>query len=312
MDASKFGIEPGKAACLITAIEEGTLRSAASQLNLEPSTVSRKIAALEADLDIQLIERDRSGVKLTEAGEILIRHLQRQKSDIEVLRSEIDALQGLQRGRVTIALGEGFVADVVGNALQSFNELHPGITYSLQTGSTDEVVHAVESDSAHLGIAFNANRAQQIKVLASASQPLTLIAASASHFASQKEPVDFEAAKSLPCAVLGQGSGLRAIMNKAESTHGVRFHITLETNSITTIINYVREGLGVAFLAEYVVTREILDGHIVSRRLNIPELEQGESQLIMRQGRSLSPAARQLSNHLAGTMMAFSKVVTNH
>ena len=91
-----------------------------------------------------------------------------------------------------------------------------------------------------------------------------------------------------------------------ENSHGVRFNITLETNSITAIKDYVREGLGVSFLAEYVVTREILDEHVVARRLNIPEFTQGDSHLIMRQGRFLPPAACQLSNHLLKTMVAFS------
>lgn len=306
MDTKYFGIEPSKAACLISAIEEGTVRSAASRLNLEPSTVSRKISALEADLDIQLIERGRTGVKLTEAGELLIQHLRRQRSDVEGLRSEFDALQGLRKGNVIIGIGEGFVADLIGNALQSFTQEHPGITYSLNTGSTDEIVNSVVTDAVHLGIAFNANRPQQIKTLASAPQPLIMIAAKNSRFASLKEPVALNSAKELPCAVLRQGSGLRAMIEKAENSHGVRFNITLETNSITAIKNYVREGLGVSFLAEYVVTREILDGHFVSRRMNIPEFKQGESHLIMRHGRLLPPAACQLSDHLLRTMVAFS------
>jgi DNA-binding transcriptional LysR family regulator len=176
MDARNFGIEPSKAACLISAIEEGSVRSAASRLNLEPSTVSRKISALEADLDIQLIERGRSGVKLTEAGEVLVLHLRRQRSDVEGLRSEFDALQGLRRGNVKIAIGGGFVADLIGNALQSFTQIHPGITYSLNTGPTVDIVNSVITDAAHLGIAFNANLPQQIKTLASAPQPLIMIA----------------------------------------------------------------------------------------------------------------------------------------
>lgn len=206
MDTMNFGIDPSKAACLMSAIEEGTVRSAASRLNLEPSTVSRKISALEADLDIQLIERGRSGVKLTEAGELRVLHLQRQRSDVE-------------------------------------------------------------------GIAFNVNRPQQIKTLASSQQPLVMIAAKNSRFASLNEPVALNTAKELPCAILRQGSGLRAMIEKAENSHGVRFNITLETNSLTAIKAYVREGLGVSFLAEYVVTSEILDEKFVSRRLNIPEFK---------------------------------------
>ena len=55
-----------------TAVLAGTIRSAADQLGLEPSTVSRNISSLEKQMATALIERGRRGVKPTEAGVLLM------------------------------------------------------------------------------------------------------------------------------------------------------------------------------------------------------------------------------------------------
>lgn len=72
------------------------------------SSVSRQIAQLEAQLAIQLVERGRRGVRATEAGKLLLQHLRNQMDELETVLSEFDALRGLRRGQVVIAIGDGF------------------------------------------------------------------------------------------------------------------------------------------------------------------------------------------------------------
>lgn len=59
-----------------TAVQLGTVRAAADQLNVAPSAVSRQISQLEAQLGSQLVERGRRGVKLTETGHLLQEYVQ--------------------------------------------------------------------------------------------------------------------------------------------------------------------------------------------------------------------------------------------
>lgn len=306
MDAEGFpGIDPRKAGCLLAAADEGTLRGAASRLALEPSTISRQIASLETLLGIALIERGRTGVRLTEAGELLASWLRRQEGELESLRSDLDALRGMRRGRVSIAVGEGFVADLVGTALKSFAARHEGISYTLHTGSSEEVVHAVTTDEAHLGLAYSPVRNARTRTLVQRRQPLVMLAASDSPFAATRAPVDLATLASFPCAVLAHGSGIGAVLERVESRHGLRFRTTVETRSIPVLKNYVREGLGVTFLPRFVVIRELLDGHIVERDVDVAEFAEGTAHLLTRRGRRLPEVARVLANHLKHNMVAF-------
>lgn len=134
--------EPKHILSFKTALTAGTIRAAADQLGLEPSTVSRNIASLEKQLATALIERGRKGVLPTEAGLLLLDYAQRQSGEMEALRSQLDALANMERGAISIALGEGFVSDFSQSVLEKFSRDHTEITFSLNVGSTDQTADA--------------------------------------------------------------------------------------------------------------------------------------------------------------------------
>ena len=98
-------LEPKHILSFRTALVTGTIRAAADQLGLEPSTVSRNISSLEKHLATALIERGRKGVMPTEAGALLLKYVQRQSGEMETLRSQLDALANMERGTISVAFG---------------------------------------------------------------------------------------------------------------------------------------------------------------------------------------------------------------
>ena len=197
-----FKIENSQAFSFLVACEEGSIRAASERLGTEPSTVSRQIQTLEQSLNITLIERGRRGVRPTEAGDILLAYLKRQQSEQETLLSEFDELLGMRRGELVIAVGDGFVSDFVGNALAQFKESFPGFTYDVLTGSTEQVMHAVRTDRAHIGLAYNANADRAIRVAAQATQPLEVLFSPSSVWAEGAAAVTKQMLEQIPCALL--------------------------------------------------------------------------------------------------------------
>lgn len=116
------------------AVTVGTIRAAADKLNVAPSAVSRQIALLEEELACTLIERHRKGVTPTEAGEIVLSYYRETLSNEETCVSELQALQGLQKGHIKLAVGEGFIGDLMSGPLPEFNRLHPALTLSISMG----------------------------------------------------------------------------------------------------------------------------------------------------------------------------------
>ncbi|WP_282078833.1 LysR family transcriptional regulator [Epibacterium ulvae] len=285
--------------------QEGSIRAVAIALDQEPSTISRRLTALETEIGIQLLERRKKGVKPTEAGELLLRHLRGQAAEFEALTAEFDALRGMRRGHVSLAVGEGFISDLIKNALPSFKKAYPEITFTMRSGSTEAVVQDIQNDVAHLGFVFNSMPDRQCKVLAHTAQPLQLLVNPSSEWARTVAPVSIGSLAAMPLSLLSSGSGLGAMVREVETIYSVRLHRTLEANSLATIRDFVREGLGVTVLPAFVVAQEIADGTIVDLPLDVPEFARGEVSLIARSGRRLPEVAMKLANHAMRSMRAF-------
>lgn len=300
-----FGLDPKKTNCLITAVNEGTIRAAAEKLNVEPSTISRQISALEKELSTTLIERGRSGVCLTEAGELLASYLHSQTDELDALRANLDSLAGMQRGTIAIAVGEGFVADLISTALKDFSQRYPGISFELSVGSSDQVMHNIVTGSAHIGLAYNPSNDSRVRKLKSARQPLLLLCAKQSQIAKRAKPISIESLSGEPCALLKQSFGVASIMATVEQHYGIRLNAVVQSDSIAVLKHFVREGMGISFLPQFVVVQLINDKHVVARNIDIPEFRQGEAQLLVRQGRKLPRAAILLAEHLQISMSAF-------
>ena len=285
--------------------QEGSIRAAAVALEQEPSTISRRLTSLEEELSIQLLERRKKGVTPTEAGALLLRHLRAQMAELEALTAEFDALRGMRRGTVSLAVGDGFISDLIKNALPGFKRMHPEIIFNMRSGSTETVKQDVLNDVTHLGFVFNAMPDRQCKVLAHMTQPLQLLVSPSSECANSVAPVSINTLAGMRMALLSSGSGIGAMVRQVETTYGVRLNRALEANSLAAVRNFVREGLGVTVLPSFVVAQEIADGSIAGLPVDIPEFAKGEVSMIARSGRRLPDVAMKLANHAMRSMLAF-------
>lgn len=109
------------------------LMPAARRLNVDHTTVSRRIAELEKDLAVKLFERKPDGFVLTEDGHRLLTIVEKMEtlglSVVETIRSKPSDLSG----RVRIATMEGIAAFYLTERLIEFNAQHPDILVELVT-----------------------------------------------------------------------------------------------------------------------------------------------------------------------------------
>src|SRR5262245_7769149 len=78
------------------------LSAAASALSDTPSAVSQQISALERELGVGLVERGARGATLTDAGRVLVRHADEILGRIHAAEEEMQALAGLETGRLRL------------------------------------------------------------------------------------------------------------------------------------------------------------------------------------------------------------------
>src|SRR3990172_1039696 len=128
---------------LAEALRGGTMRAASENLNVAPSSISRQIAQLEDELGMQLIERNRSPLKLTEAGELALSYYREFTSHQEAFISHVRDLKGLRGGTVSLAVGEALIGEPMLDVLKGFMTQYPEIRIDMRTAGTAEVVAMV-------------------------------------------------------------------------------------------------------------------------------------------------------------------------
>lgn len=296
-------LDPRQTDCFVSAVQSGTIRLAAEQLGLEPSTVSRNIAALEAATSTILLERSRSGVKATEAGALLLKYIHKQSTELEVLQSQFDAVANMKRGNILVAVGEGFVGDLFDQALCDFNQAYPDITFGLTVGSTDHVVNQIATEQAHLGLAYGVACDPQVRVEISTYQPLVALVLKDGRF-DAGGPLDLTSLSQLPCAVPPKSFGIGAMIAASEAKRGVRMNALVETGSIAAIKAFVHNDMGYTILPKFVVEAEIAAGTFLAFPIAADAFPGGVASMIRKEGRRL-PQAAQLFMRQLGKMAAF-------
>src|SRR5919202_1630206 len=88
----------------------GSFSAAAESLSFTQSAVSQQIAALEREAGTVLVRRSARGVRLTEAGEALVRHAEAILTRLAEAEAELEAIAGLRGGRLRLASFEAAAA----------------------------------------------------------------------------------------------------------------------------------------------------------------------------------------------------------
>ena len=82
---------------------QGSIRRAAQAMNVASSAVNRQVLKIEDQLGIKLFDRLADGVRLTAAGEILLRHVRDTLNGFERAVAGIDGLRGVRSGHIRTA-----------------------------------------------------------------------------------------------------------------------------------------------------------------------------------------------------------------
>jgi molybdate transport repressor ModE-like protein len=99
---------------------QGSFSAAAEALSFTQSAVSQQIAALERETGTVLVQRNARGVRLTEAGEALVRHADAVLARLAEAEAELEAIAGLRGGRLRMAAFESAGATLMPLAIADF------------------------------------------------------------------------------------------------------------------------------------------------------------------------------------------------
>ena len=130
----------------------GSLSAAAESLAYTQPAVSQQMAALERRARMPLLERTTRGVRLTDAGEALLRHAEAILAEQRLAERELEAIAGLRGGRVRMASFPSAGAALVPAAVALFSVRYPDVALSVMEAEPEEAVPMLRTGELEVAI----------------------------------------------------------------------------------------------------------------------------------------------------------------
>lgn len=230
----------------------GQMLGAARRLGLNQATLSRRIAALEADLGAQLVIRRAHGCALTEEGAALARRLERVESEFLQAQSELLGQDARIEGTVRIGAPDGFGVGFLAPRLGRIAERHSALTVQLAPAPRSFSLSEREAD---IAVMVGRPQAGRLRVRKLTDYTLGLYA-SADYLASAGAPRRL--------ADLADGHRLIGYVEDLIYAPGLNYvrdilrtwRSNLEISSALGQIEAVRGGAGVGVLHDYLARRD--------------------------------------------------------
>ena len=126
---------------LARVVDAGSFSAAGRQLGMAPSSISRQVNELEAELGVRLFHRTTRKLSLTEAGQIYYERAQRVITEVDEARLAVSEL-GSPTGILRVTIPTGIGRELIVSAVPAFLARYPGVRIVLSM--TDYLVDLVE------------------------------------------------------------------------------------------------------------------------------------------------------------------------
>ncbi len=233
---------------LKTLVESQSFTKTAEALYITQSAVSHSVASLENELEIKLVKSDKKTVSLTEAGEKVYSHAKDILTGIDRLKEDISALKNLQTGSLKIGCFQSVSIRILPGILKEFKRKYPGIEVSWFEGTDIEVTDWLLKGAVDLGfvvlpvegLAYVELLEDKIFAVFNEKHPLCC-----------RKSIDIKELAREPLLILtfkGSSCGMLVTSNLMNSVKKAEEIKKIESRNIGTIIEMVREGVGVAVI----------------------------------------------------------------
>jgi LysR family transcriptional regulator, cyn operon transcriptional activator len=231
---------------LFAVAEHHSFTRAAEVLHVSQPTLSQQIRLLEEALDVQLLDRSGRNVRLTDAGEVYLRHARRALVELEAGTRAIHEVQDLSRGSLRVGMTP-ITEYLTTKLLENFVISHPGIVMSAVEMPQDDIEASVAEDKIDVGIVFTDTlaseaRSSEIDKHILFVETLNLAVGNAHHLAGRNVPLSGSELERESLVMLSTNFALRRHFDLYCLEYGITPHIAVETNSLNMIVQTVALG----------------------------------------------------------------------
>ena len=266
----------------------GSFTAAAEALMMSQPGASLQVKALEAHFGVRLLDRTATGVKLTEAGAVVLDAVTTILAETERVERLVADIRGARSGRIVVAANTTGGMYVVPPVIAAFREAQPEVEIVLQIESTERIYERVEQSIVDVALVGGPNDPERFLVRRFCADQLVLIAHPGYPLAPQGAVSLSDVARA-ELILPEVGSRMRALVEQTFRDARLAIRAKLVVSGTEAIKRAVASRLGVGFVSVFAVTEEVRAGILRIVTVRNADLSR-DYEIIARRDRYVSPA----------------------
>jgi DNA-binding transcriptional LysR family regulator len=256
---------------LITVAEVGSVTRAAELLHLVQPAVTRQIRTLEKELGVPLFERTRQGMRITEAGAIVVERARRALTELDRARAEVRPTPGVVTGIVTVGLLESATDLLAEPLVSALARDQPGIELRLLTAYSAHLAQWLDDGDLDLTLLYSLAGTPSLNMRPLVRESLWAVAPVSAGLRADR-PVPFAQVAAHPLVMPASGHGLRILIDEAAAQAQAELTVAVQTNSMRVQKQLVAGGHGWTILPGVGIAEDLANGSLSAAPLCEPDV----------------------------------------
>jgi len=235
----------------------GSFSAAADTLGYTQPAISRQVALLEQETGATLLERRPGGVRLTDAGRLLVGHADSILARLRDAEEELDALLGLRAGRLRMSTLTSAASTIVPLAITEFRRRLPDVQLSVSMVDPYAVLPLLRRGEVDLTLCNDASYLElpDLDGVVLFEEPMLVALPSSHRLAGRKRIRLAELAEDRWMLGTAESCPDSGRFTRACHAAGFEPEIAFNNDDYTAILGFVAAGVGVAPIPEMVARR---------------------------------------------------------
>ena len=232
---------------------------AANELNITQPAVTKHIKEIELNLNIKLFERNGTKIKLTQAGEILVKYTEEIFSVYQKMEFEIGQLQEKQKGHLRLGASTTIAQYVLPPILAEFRKRFPEIQLNLVIHNSEKIEDLLTNNKIDVGLIEAQIKNRTFHYFPFMKDEIVLVARQ-NHPLSTKNHLKTDDLLQIPFVLRESGSGTLETIDLALKAKNIKLNelkTEIRLGSTESIKSYLLHSDTLAFLSVQSILQEL-------------------------------------------------------
>lgn len=270
--------------------------AAANALSVPKSKISKRVAALEEQLGVRLIERSTRKLAITDIGQSFYERCEAVLSGVEAAEAVVAVAKAEPAGTVRLSMPPGF-APMMADVLPGFLKRYPLVRLSiLTTGRPVDLIEERIDVALRVRDSYDTDQSLIVRRFGATRRYL----AASPRFLERYGPVDLDTIGRIPTLSMQENNprAIWTLLHSSGEIHDVSHSPVLTCSDFSVLERATIEGIGLGLLPDIIVERGFRNGLLTPV---LPDWSSTEATVhaVFTSRHGMLPAVRALIEHLA-------------